>query len=144
MRSRSTTLVVIAAVLCLTFNALATVYLLLGRPASAAAGELGPERKGTFLMATEKLPDNTPICFVWQTDKPHLCVYRVDPQGLLVLMDSRDTHCDLLCRDVHFELDGTGKGVRTLPRVVNICAAVGEKPAGPETKSGDQEEPNQQ
>jgi len=112
----------------LALNAAVLVFFLGGRRAPQAFGQ-AVDSGGGYIMATEQNTDQTPVCFILRTDEPpHLVVYRLDQQGMLMLASSRDIQHDLRVPDNFF---GRGKlqDMRTRPPVITIRTNVDQQEA---------------
>lgn len=115
----------------LIFNSVLLTVFFIGEGAPKALGQATSAGEG-FLMATEQVSDQTPVCFVLNTHKPQLLVYKTDTAGQLQLTSVRDIECDFLLRDNYFPRGTVVPAQRTRPPVNDVCRAV--KQAGEKEK----------
>ncbi|MBI4587194.1 MAG: hypothetical protein HY717_24540 [Planctomycetes bacterium] len=96
-----------------------------GKSMPAAEGQSVNSGNG-FIMATEQLPDQTPVCFVLDTRKAHLALYKTDISGQLLLTGIREIRYDMLLPDHHFPKGQIPPGgyLSTLPPVREVEKAV--------------------
>ncbi len=130
MSHRSILLLAAVVGLSLAVDAVVAGWFLFGKSTPVAVGQTAAGAND-YLMGTEKMSDQSPICFVLSQKNPaHLMTYRVDGRGMLIFMDGRDISWDAQVTDSHFGADGRGKGTRTLPSVQDVMEAVKKGQAG--------------
>ncbi len=123
MRSQPTVRFAVLLAVSLGLNGAMMGWVWFGKSMPAAEGQSVNSGDG-FIMATEQSSDQLPVCFILDTRKTHLAVYKTDPSGQLLLTSSRDIQYDLRLPDHAFPKGQVQGNLKTQPPVKEVEKAV--------------------